>query len=102
MLGAHAVHVHLQAGIIKILGDEHIGNTGHRSDLSDQAAGDIVADVQVHAAHLDINGSRHSLIENGIHQAAGLKIGAQLGHLPGNALTHLIHVRVAIAFMLFL
>ena len=39
---------------------------------------------QIHAAYLNIDGRRSALIQHGIHQAARLKVGAQLGEFAGD------------------
>ena len=76
--GALAVNVNLQRRIIHVLRHQHVADARQGARLLGDLGGDVVRRLHIHAADLDVQRRGHALVEDGIHQAAGLEIGADL------------------------
>ena len=100
--GPGAIHIHLQRGIIHILRNVDVRNSGNRAELPRQILRDAIVALQVRAAHLNIDRRGRALVEHRIHQAAGLKISPQLRNLRGDARAHPVHVDEAADLVVFL
>ena len=89
--GAFAVDVDFQGRIIHVLRHQNIADARQHARLLGDLGGDFMRRLHVHAADLNIQRRRHALIENGIHEAACLKISADLRQFtpkPGPDFTH--------------
>jgi len=75
---ALAVDVDLERRIIHVLGHQHVADAGQGAHLPGDFGGHLVVGLHIHPAHLDIQGRGQPQVEDGIHQAAGLKVGAHL------------------------
>ena len=71
--GALAVNVNFQRGIIHVLRHQHVADARQGAHLLRDPVGDLVGGLHVHAADLNVQRRGHALVEDGIHQAAGLE-----------------------------
>jgi hypothetical protein len=77
--GAHTVDVELEGGIVDVLGDEDVGDTGDGAELSGEVGGDFVGSLHVGADDLDIDGGDFAEVEDGFDLAAGGEKAASSG-----------------------
>ena len=69
-----AVHVELDAGIVEVLRNQHIAHALQRLEsFAPSRCAMCVSRCMIVAADLDVDGRRHSLVDDGVHQAAGLE-----------------------------
>ena len=101
LAGALAVNLDLQGRVIHILRYQHVAHPGQGAHLPGDLAGDVVQGPQVHAGDLDVQRRGDALVENRVHQAAGLEIGAELGQLAPDPLAHQAHVGKAAELVAF-
>jgi len=90
------------ARIVHVLGNVDVGDSWYALELPGQVLREIIVRAHIHAAHLNINGRRRALIQNGIDQTSRLKVGAQLGKLAGDPVPHFSHVYEAADSMILL
>ena len=65
------------------------------------SCGHRVVRIEIRSAHLNINGSRQTLIQNGIHHASGLEICTELRHFLFDFAPHSVDVLETTGGMLF-
>ncbi len=82
--GARAVHVHLQAGVIHVLRHVDVRHAADCFELPGETESDVIDGRQIQPAYLHVDRRGHALVQHGIHQAAGLEVGAQLRHFLGD------------------
>ena len=82
--GSGAVDIHLQAGIIHVLRHINVRHAANALEPLREIERDVIHGRQIQPAHLHVDRRGHALVENGIHQPAGLEVGAQLRHFAGD------------------
>ena len=85
----------MQSRVIQILWDEDVGDVGDFANPAGQFYRRRVVGAQVGAGHLDVDGRRQAEVQHGVHQAAGLKVRAELRQLRSHSLLHARHVFIA-------
>ena len=101
--GLFAVDVERNAGIIQILRNVDAGHAGHGLDLR----GQLLRPARRRLAYpceliLNVDGSGQALIDDAVHQAAGLVVSRQFRHLAGERVLHAAHVFIAADAVIFI
>src|SRR5580700_181042 len=92
LTGVHSVYIEPQSRIVHILRNVDLADTMHFANAIGQSLRDAIDLGQVRAAHLHIDGSWRTRIQNGVvHRAAG-KECANVGKLAGHCLLHPVHI----------
>src|SRR5258708_35077621 len=100
--GALTIYVQAQSGIIHILRNQQVIDSANLANLSGEVERRSGGAVQVHAAHLNVNGRGQTQVQDRVDQTARLNVCAEFGQIVPQASAHAVHVLIAADFVAFL